>query len=69
MGAVEAKADLVTAEILVNREWSRWRSVIDNETYAFVSEDYVVEGVANFMEKCIISNPKTQKLTPQELHK
>ncbi|KAI3936135.1 hypothetical protein MKW92_008020 [Papaver armeniacum] len=69
MGAFEAEADLVTAKILVNRERSRWRNGIDNETYAIVSEDDVVEGVANFMEKCIISDPKTQKLTPQELQK
>ncbi|RZC73559.1 hypothetical protein C5167_049039 [Papaver somniferum] len=74
------EADLVTVEILVNGERSRWvwvtdeklveeRSGIDNETYVIVSEDDVVEGVANFMAKCIISNPKTQKLTPQELQK
>lgn len=46
-------------------EWSG----IDDETYIIVSEEHVVEGVANFMARCILSNPKAQNLTPEELQK
>ncbi|KAE8704402.1 hypothetical protein F3Y22_tig00110457pilonHSYRG00102 [Hibiscus syriacus] len=46
-------------------EWSG----IDDENYIVVSEEHVVDGVANFMEKCILSNPKAQTLTPEELQK
>lgn len=37
-------------------EWSG----IDNENYVVVSEEHVVDGVANFMARCIISNPKAR---------
>lgn len=37
-------------------EWSG----IDDESYVVVSEEHVVDGVANFMAKCIFSNPKAQ---------
>ncbi|XP_039015519.1 uncharacterized protein LOC120145866 [Hibiscus syriacus] len=46
-------------------EWSG----IDDENYVVVSEEHVVDGVANFMAKCILSNPKAQTLTPEELQK
>uniref|UniRef100_A0A5B6YHU7 Uncharacterized protein n=1 Tax=Davidia involucrata TaxID=16924 RepID=A0A5B6YHU7_DAVIN len=42
-------------------------SGIDNENYVIVSEEHVVDGVANFMAGCILSNPKAQSLTPEEL--
>ncbi|PON48197.1 elongation factor [Trema orientale] len=45
------------------------RSGIDNDSYVIVSEEHVVDGVANFMAKCIVSNPKAQKMTPEELQK
>lgn len=57
-----------------NKEPSRWvwvtedmvpgneeeRSCIDNENYVVVTEEHVVDGVANFMAKCIVANPKAQ---------
>lgn len=36
------------------------QSEIDNEDYVIVSEEHVVDGVANFMAKCILSNPKAK---------
>ncbi|KAI3464502.1 hypothetical protein Pfo_021165 [Paulownia fortunei] len=45
------------------------KSGIDNENYVIVSEEHVVDGVANFMARCILANPKTQNLTPLELQK
>ncbi|XP_007223126.1 uncharacterized protein LOC18789694 [Prunus persica] len=45
------------------------RSGIDNESYVLVSEEHVVDGIANFMAKCIVSNPKARNLTPEELQK
>lgn len=68
--------DLKAGEILVNvgqKEASWWvwvpdmasinieeSSGIDNENYVVVSEENVVEGVVNFMAKCIVSNPKAK---------
>ncbi|XP_044479154.1 uncharacterized protein LOC123206095 [Mangifera indica] len=46
-------------------EWSG----IDDESYVIVSEEHVVDGVANFMAKCIFANPKAQNVTPEELQK
>lgn len=34
------------------------RSGIDNDSYVVVSEEHVVDGVADFMAKCIMANPK-----------
>lgn len=45
------------------------RSIIENENYVLVNEESVVDGVANFMAKCVLSNPNAQKLTPEELQK
>ncbi|KAA8538487.1 hypothetical protein F0562_028142 [Nyssa sinensis] len=55
----------VTEEMVPSNveEWSG----IDNENYVVVSEEHVVDGVANFMARCILSNPKAQSLTPEEL--
>lgn len=36
------------------------RSGIDNENYVIISEEYVVDAVANFMARCIVSNSKAQ---------
>lgn len=36
------------------------RSGIDNENYVIISEEHVVDGVAHFMARCILSNPKAQ---------
>ncbi|KAJ6730463.1 hypothetical protein OIU85_021275 [Salix viminalis] len=66
-----------------NKEPSRWvwvtedmvpsnveeLSGLDNENYVVVSEENVVDGVAYFMAKCLVANPKAQKLTPEELQK
>ncbi|KAG6784177.1 hypothetical protein POTOM_009863 [Populus tomentosa] len=66
-----------------NKEPSRWvwvtedmvpsnteeRSGIDDENYVVVTEENVVDGVAYFMAKCLVANPKAQKLTPEELQK
>ncbi|KAF7816868.1 uncharacterized protein G2W53_030837 [Senna tora] len=46
-------------------EWSG----IDDENYVVIGEEHVVDGVANFMAKCILSNPKAQNLSPDELQK
>ncbi|KAL9229130.1 hypothetical protein vseg_004631 [Gypsophila vaccaria] len=45
------------------------RSEIDNESYVVVCEEHVVDGVANFLARCIVSNPQLQKLTPEQLQK
>ncbi|KAL6214972.1 hypothetical protein ACLB2K_014404 [Fragaria x ananassa] len=45
------------------------RSGIDNDSYVVVSEEHVVDGVADFMAKCIMANPKAANLTPEELQK
>uniref|UniRef100_A0A7N1A1U4 Uncharacterized protein n=1 Tax=Kalanchoe fedtschenkoi TaxID=63787 RepID=A0A7N1A1U4_KALFE len=43
------------------------RSEIDNESYVIISEEHVVDGVANFMARCILSNPRAQYISPKEL--
>ncbi|KAL8167955.1 hypothetical protein V2J09_009454 [Rumex salicifolius] len=45
------------------------QSGIDNDSYVIVWEDHVVDGVANFIARCVVSNPMAQKLTPEELQK
>lgn len=44
-------------------------SGIDSEAYVIVNEELVVEGVANFIARCILSNPKAKVLTPAQLQK
>jgi hypothetical protein len=38
-------------------------SGIDDESYLIISEEHVVDGVANFMARCIMSNPKARVYT------
>ncbi|KAL8459510.1 hypothetical protein ACS0TY_036847 [Phlomoides rotata] len=45
------------------------KSGIDNENYVIVTEEHVVDGVANFMARCILANPKSLNLTPAQLQK
>lgn len=35
-------------------------SGIDNENYIVVNEELVVDGVANFIARCVLSNPKSK---------
>ncbi|CAJ1971868.1 unnamed protein product [Sphenostylis stenocarpa] len=44
-------------------------SGIDDESYLVISQEHVVDGVANFMAKCILSNPKALNFSPEELQK
>ncbi|GMH17406.1 hypothetical protein Nepgr_019247 [Nepenthes gracilis] len=57
----------ITEEMVpgTSEEWSG----IDDDNYVIVCEDHVVEGVANFISRCILTNPKAQKLAPEELQK
>ncbi|EPS73156.1 hypothetical protein M569_01598, partial [Genlisea aurea] len=48
---------------------SEEKSEIDNENYVVVKEEDVVDGVAQFMAKCIMANPKAKNLSPSELQK
>lgn len=50
----------VTEEMVPSNteEWSG----IDNENYVIIGEEHVVEGVANFIAKCILSSPKSKVL-------
>jgi len=36
------------------------QSAIDNEHYIVVNEDHVIDAVAHFLAKCIMSNPKAK---------
>ncbi|KAK9062151.1 hypothetical protein SSX86_019337 [Deinandra increscens subsp. villosa] len=45
------------------------KSGIDNESYIVISQEQVVDGIANFMAKCILLNPKAKNLTPEEMQK
>ncbi|KAH6835276.1 elongation factor [Perilla frutescens var. hirtella] len=45
------------------------KSEIDNENYVIVTEEHVVDGVATFMARCILANPKSMNLTSLELQK
>ncbi|CAA0840835.1 Unknown protein [Striga hermonthica] len=77
-------ADLEKAEVMINVDneepsWWVWvsedtnnveeKSGIDNENYVVVSEEHVVDGVANFMARCVLANPKSMNLSPIELQK
>ena len=35
-------------------------SEIDGENYVIICEDHVVDGIANFIAKCILANPKSK---------
>ncbi|KAI3794415.1 hypothetical protein L1987_37046 [Smallanthus sonchifolius] len=45
------------------------KSEIDNENYIVISQEQVVDGIANFMARCILLNPKAKNLTPEEMQK
>ncbi|PKA63760.1 hypothetical protein AXF42_Ash017044 [Apostasia shenzhenica] len=42
-------------------------SGIDNEHYILISEENVVDGVANFIARSILENPKAKIMSPEEL--
>lgn len=44
-------------------------SGIDDENYVLVSEENVVDGIAEFIAKCIHENPKSKVLKPEELRR
>ncbi|XP_020691681.1 uncharacterized protein LOC110106220 [Dendrobium catenatum] len=44
-------------------------SGIDDENYIVISEENVVDGIANFIGRCILENPKSKILSSQELQK
>lgn len=50
----------VTEEMVPSNteEWSG----IDNENYVIISEEQVVDGVANFLAQCVLSSPKSKVL-------
>ncbi|KAJ8445108.1 hypothetical protein Cgig2_029480 [Carnegiea gigantea] len=78
------EVDLESAEILINvgREEPSWwvwvsddmvrgteeRSGLDDENYVIVREEHVVDGVANFIARCIVSNPKLQVCLDKHYH-
>ncbi|KAK9062140.1 hypothetical protein SSX86_019326 [Deinandra increscens subsp. villosa] len=39
------------------------KSGIDNENYIVISQEQVVDGIANFMAKCVLLNPKAKSHT------
>ncbi|KAL8246760.1 hypothetical protein R6Q59_007976 [Mikania micrantha] len=45
------------------------KSGIDNENYVVISQEQVVDGIAHFMARCILLNPKAKNLTPEEMQK
>ncbi|KAJ4750786.1 elongation factor [Rhynchospora pubera] len=44
-------------------------SGIDNDNYVIISEENVIDGIASFIARCILENPESKTLSPQELHK
>ncbi|KAF3332486.1 hypothetical protein FCM35_KLT02063 [Carex littledalei] len=44
-------------------------SGIDNENYVIISEENVIDAIASFIARCILENPESKTLSPQELHK
>ncbi|KAK7275662.1 hypothetical protein RIF29_16783 [Crotalaria pallida] len=78
------EVDYRNADILINVDpkepsWWVWvtdessnveeRSGIDDDSYLVINEEVVVDGVANFMARCVLSNPNALKLSPEELQK
>ncbi|KAL1192648.1 hypothetical protein V5N11_031700 [Cardamine amara subsp. amara] len=45
------------------------QSAIDNDHYIVVNEEHVIDAVAHFLAKCIMSNPKAKNFKPEELQK
>lgn len=44
-------------------------SGIDNESYVIVNEEDIVDGIATFVARCIIEDPKSKLLSPADLQK
>ncbi|KAJ8498577.1 hypothetical protein OPV22_009129 [Ensete ventricosum] len=44
-------------------------SRIDNENYVIISEENVIDGISNFIARCILEHPKSKILSPEELQK
>lgn len=44
-------------------------SGIDDENYVVISEENVVDGIATFIGRCILENPKSKMMSAQELQK
>ncbi|GJN23621.1 hypothetical protein PR202_gb11285 [Eleusine coracana subsp. coracana] len=44
-------------------------SGIDDENYVIVNEDDIVDGLATFVARCILEDPKSKSLSPAELQK
>ncbi|KAK8966528.1 hypothetical protein KSP40_PGU013569 [Platanthera guangdongensis] len=42
---------------------------IDNENYVLINEENVVDGIANFIARGILENPKSKTISPEELQK
>ncbi|KAJ9540920.1 hypothetical protein OSB04_027426 [Centaurea solstitialis] len=45
------------------------KSGIDNENYVVLSQEEVVDAIANFMARCVLLNPKAKNLAPEEMQK
>ncbi|OEL28539.1 hypothetical protein BAE44_0010443 [Dichanthelium oligosanthes] len=44
-------------------------SGIDNENYVIINEDDIVDGIATFVARCILEDPKSKSLSPAQLQK
>ncbi|KAI9087619.1 hypothetical protein K1719_030489 [Acacia pycnantha] len=82
---LQQKVDYQSANILVvdseKLSWRVWvkdevepsnieeHSGINDENYIVIGEEHVVDGFANFMAKCFLSNPKSRNLSPKEPRK
>ncbi|KAJ3697759.1 hypothetical protein LUZ61_001464 [Rhynchospora tenuis] len=44
-------------------------SGIDNSSYVVVSQEEVIDGIANFVARCILEDPKSKELKPEEIQK
>ncbi|TKV91862.1 hypothetical protein SEVIR_9G125500v4 [Setaria viridis] len=44
-------------------------SGIDDENYVIINEDDIVDGIATFVARCILEDPKSKSLSPAQLQK
>ncbi|RLN39361.1 uncharacterized protein C2845_PM01G31250 [Panicum miliaceum] len=44
-------------------------SGIDNKNYVIINEDDIVDGIATFVARCILEDPKSKSLSPARLQK
>ncbi|XP_066398573.1 uncharacterized protein [Miscanthus floridulus] len=44
-------------------------SGIDDENYVIINEDDIVDGIATFVARCILEDPKSKSLSPVQLQK